>query len=230
MIAGWRKHLRRWHPEGIPWPGSILYNVISRSRIFTQHYQLVANDLTNYCRSGQVLDVGTGPGWLLLALRRTLPEVKATGVDISAAMVYVARENLLQAGSAGICEVMQAGADDLPFPDDSFDAVISTGSLHHWKAPIAGLNEVYRVLKPGRHALMYDLVSELPPAVRRKAQAESGAFRTTLLWLHSLEEPFYRPQDMAALAPATRFGSGETRFVGVMCCLAMRKGNASPSQ
>ena len=230
MIAGWRKHLRRWHPEGIPWPGSILYNVISRRRIFTQHYQLVAQDLTNYCRRGRVLDVGTGPGWLLLALRRTIPEVEATGVDISAAMVSVARENLARAGSAGICEVRQGGADDLPFADDSFDAVVSTGSLHHWKEPVAGLNEVHRVLKPGGHALMYDLVSQLPAAVRSKAQAEFGALRTTLLWLHSLEEPFYSPEDMAALAPATQFGSGEIKFVGVMCCLAMRKGNARPCQ
>ena len=77
---------------------------------------------------------------------------------------------------------------------------------------------------------MYDLVSQLPRAIRSQARAEFGVLRTTLLWLHSLEEPFYSPKDMAALAPATRFGSGETRFVGVMCCLAMRKANASPGQ
>lgn len=114
MIAGWRKLLRRWHPEGIPWPGSMLYNTLSRSRIFTQHYQLVAEDLTNYCRSGRVLDIGTGPGSLLLALHRTLPDVKATGVDISAAMVSVARKNLAQTGRDGLSEVTQAAADALP--------------------------------------------------------------------------------------------------------------------
>ena len=70
---------------------------------------------------------------------------------------------------------------------------------------------------------MYDLVSRLPLEVRNKAQADFGTLRTTLLWLHSLEEPFYSPEDMAALAPATQFGKGETRFVGVMCCLAMQK-------
>lgn len=183
--------------------------------------------MAHYCRSGRLLDVGTGPGWLLLALERSLPEVEAIGVDISAAMVSVARKNLARLGCSRAIEVRQAGADALPFPADTFDAVVSTWSLHHWKDPVTGLNEVYRVLKPGGYALMYDLVSELPSAIRDKARAEFGVLRTTLLWLHSLEEPFYSPEDMAALAPASRFGRGETRFVGVMCCLVLRKGGIS---
>lgn len=223
MITSWRKHLRRWHPEGIPWPGSILYNALSQAGIFQRHYQLVADDLVQYCRRGRVLDIGTGPGWLLLALHRALPEIEAVGVDISAAMVAVARKNLAQAGGRAGLEVHQAGAEALPFPDDSFAAVVSTGTLHHWKNPIAGLNETHRVLQPGGYALMYDLVSELPAAVRAQARAQFGGLRTTLLWLHSLEEPFYSPVDMAALAPATLFARGETRFVGVMCCLVLRK-------
>lgn len=95
---------------------------------------------------------------------------------------------------------MQAGADALPFPNDSFDVVVSTGTLHHWKDPVAGLNKVHRVLKPGGHALMYNLVSKLPPEVRGKAQAEFGALRTMLLLLHSLEEPYYSPEEIMALA------------------------------
>ncbi len=145
MSAGWRQRLRRWHPEGIPWPGTILYNAVSRSRIFSQHYQLVAEDVGRYCPSGRVLDIGTGPGWLLLALRRSLPEVEPIGVDISAAMVSLAAKNLARAGSAtGAVEVKQAGADALPFPDESMDAVVSTGSLHHWKNPVAGLKRLWR--------------------------------------------------------------------------------------
>ena len=200
--------------------------MISQSRVFAQHYQLVAGDVARYCRSGRVLDIGTGPGWLLLALRQSLPEAELIGVDISAAMVSLATENLSRAGCAGVVEVKRAGADALPFEDASIDAVVSTGSLHHWKNPVAGLNEVYRVLKPGRWALMYDLVSKTPPAVIRKARAEFGAVRTALLWLHSFEEPFYSAEDMTALAPTTRFGRGETRFVGVLCCLALQKRSA----
>jgi SAM-dependent methyltransferase len=229
MCTGWRQYLRRWHPEGIPWPGSIVYNAVSRTSVFEKHYQLVADDLAHYCRSGRVLDIGTGPGWLLLALHRSLPEVEAIGVDISAAMVSLATKNLARVGCSRTVEVRRAGADALPFPDDSMDAVVSTGSLHHWKNPLAGLNEIHRVLKPERYALLYDLVSKVPAGVTRGARAEFGMLRTTLLWLHSLEEPFYRAEDMAALAAGTRFGSGETRFVGVLCCLVLQKGGVYPA-
>jgi SAM-dependent methyltransferase len=229
MSPGWRQHLRRWHPEGIPWPLAILYNAVSRSRVFTEHYQLVADDVARFCPSGRVLDIGTGPGWLLLTLRRSLPEVDLIGVDISAAMVSLATANLDRAGCAGAVKVIQAGADGLPFRDESVDTVVSTGSVHHWKNPVVGLNEVHRVLKPGRYALLYDLVSHVPPAVMRKARAEFGRVRSRLLWLHSFEEPFYSPEDMEALAPATHFGRGETRFVGVLCCLMLKKGEALPA-
>jgi hypothetical protein len=47
-----------------------------------------------------------------------------------------------------------------------------------------------------------------------------------LLWLHSFEEPFRAVAELPALAAPTRFGKGETRFVGLLCCLELRKGEA----
>jgi ubiquinone/menaquinone biosynthesis C-methylase UbiE len=44
----------------------------------------------------------------------------------------------------------------LPFPDHSFDLVVSTFSMHHWADPTAGLAEVGRVLRPGARALIWD--------------------------------------------------------------------------
>ena len=76
MASTFRNIIRRFHPEGIPWPGSLLYDAVSRTSIFTQHYQMVADDVARYCHHGRVLDVGTGPGWLLLALQRSLPNAQ----------------------------------------------------------------------------------------------------------------------------------------------------------
>ena len=227
MSTWWRNVLRRWHPEGIPWPGSVLYNAVSRSEMFRRHYTLVADHVANYCPAGRLLDIGTGPGWLLLALGRLLPELELVGVDISPAMIATAQQNLKREGGGMKIELKVAGAEALPFPANAFHAVVSTGSLHHWKNPITALNEVHRVLKMGGYALIYDLVRRLPPTVAQAARREFGPLRIHMLWLHSFEEPFYSPQDMLGLAPATPFLEADTQFVGVLCCLVLRKTTGS---
>jgi len=174
------------------------------------------------------LDIGTGPGRLLVALRRSSPELELVGVDISPAMVTTARKNMKKAGHSTVIDLGVAAAEALPFRDDSFNAVISTGSLHHWKDPLAALNEVHRVLRVGGYALVYDLVHNLPHAVAEAARHEFGAFRTRMVWLHSFEEPFYSPQDMEALVPSTLFETGQTQFVGMLCCLVLRKSTPEP--
>jgi ubiquinone/menaquinone biosynthesis C-methylase UbiE len=227
MSSWWRDVLRRFHPEGIPWPGSVLYNTISQSEMFRRHYKLVAEHVTRYCRAGRILDIGTGPGWLLLALGQLLLELELVGVDISPAMIATARQNMKREGCGMAIELKVAGAETLPFPENAFDAVVSTGSLHHWKDPITALNEVHRVLKIGGYALVYDLVRRLPPTVAGAARREFGSLSMHILWLHSFEEPFYSPQDMMGLIPATPFREAEAQFVGVLCCLVLRKTTGS---
>ena len=94
MKSRWRKFIKKFHPEGIPWPGSVLYNALSRSEIFLRHYELVARDVASYGPAKRILDIGTGPGQLLAALRKELPDAELVGVDISAPMVKRARRNI----------------------------------------------------------------------------------------------------------------------------------------
>lgn len=223
MSSRYRDFLRRFHPEGIPWPGTVLYNALSQTRIFRRHYTLVADHVGLYCRSGTILDIGTGPGWLLVALRRSLSGTELVGVDISPAMAAVAHRNIIAAGYEAEIDVWVAAAEALPFPDDSFSAVVSTGSLHHWKYPLTALDEVRRVLKPGGYALIYDLVRKLPPGVAQAARREFGSLRAAMLWLHSFEEPFYSAREMEALVPASFFRRVRTDFVGALCCLVLQK-------
>ncbi|MBI4580021.1 MAG: class I SAM-dependent methyltransferase [Planctomycetes bacterium] len=215
--------MRRWHPEGIPWPASLVYDAVSRTAIFRKHYRLLAEDVGRSCPGGLVLDIGTGPAWFPIALCRLLPEVRAVAADISEGMVARARSNVRRARLTDRIRIERAGAAALPFADDSFDAVVSTGSLHHWKDADAGLREVHRVLKPGRQALIYDLVRELPPEVAASLRREFGPIRLGLLRLHSFEEPFLSPRQMEDLAEAGPFGGGTTRFVGALCCLVLVK-------
>ncbi len=218
-----RRLLKVVHVEGIPWPGSAVYNAFSGTWMFQRHYEWLARDILHYCSEGSILDIGTGPGWLLLKLHQAAPGVQLTGVDISAAMVDKARKNVANAGLADVIAIKEGAASQLPFPEASFDAVVSTGSLHHWKDPTAGLNDVYRVLKPGGDALMYDVVSDTPSPVWDEGAREFGRLKIMLFWLHTFEEPFYTQENYRLLARPTLFQEGQTRFLGVMCCLVLKK-------
>jgi ubiquinone/menaquinone biosynthesis C-methylase UbiE len=223
MLSPARKLLKIFHPEGIPWPATIFYNAMSATNIFQCNYELVAKDIVNYCPEGRIVDIGTGPGWLLMKLYEQSSKLRVTGVDVSSGMVSKARKNIKQVGLSDVIEMKQGSADALPFDDKTFDVVVSTGSIHHWKKPETGLNEVYRILKPGGYALIYDIVSDTPKAVLQDAKRQFGRFRMFMLWIHAFEEPFYSTKEFEILPQSTLFKKGHVRFVGVLCCLTMKK-------
>jgi ubiquinone/menaquinone biosynthesis C-methylase UbiE len=162
-----------------------------------------------------------------LAMRRALPDSRLVGVDISPAMVTQAQRNRETYGKDPRIEVQVAGANALPFADGTFDRVVSTGSLHHWKDPVHDLSEAHRVLKANGYALLYDLVRYMPKEILQQIRTQFGGFRLGLLWLHSFEEPFLNAEEMEALGRQTHFEVEGTRFTGALCCLVLRKAAAS---
>jgi ubiquinone/menaquinone biosynthesis C-methylase UbiE len=218
-----RRLMKLMHPEGIPWPGSVFYNAISLSSVFQRHYELLADDILNYCRQGALLDIGTGPAWLLLKLHQYATGMKLVGIDSSPAMVTKAKQNISAAGLDRVIGIKEGNAQSIPYPDEHFDIVVSTGSIHHWKQPTVGLNESYRVLKKGGFALIYDLVSDTPSSIINDTRRKFGKWKTTLFWLHSFEEPFYSKVNFRELAVPSLFKEGQTRFVGLLCCLILKK-------
>jgi ubiquinone/menaquinone biosynthesis C-methylase UbiE len=222
-LTPFRRLLKLFHPEGIPRLGTKLYNSISKTDIFQRNYDLLTQDILNYSTQGNCLDVGMGPGWLLIKLHEQSPALHLHGIDISPSMVEKAEVNVRRTGLAGVIEIKNGDASHIPYGDDFFDAVVSTGSIHHWKEPARALNEIYRVLKHGGYALLYDVVSDTPPLALKEAAREFGRLRILLLWLHAFEEPFYSQQALELLPEQSLFKKGSTHFAGVLCCLAMRK-------
>ena len=90
-----------------------------------------------------ILDVGCGTGRLLRTLSRVWPNAKYTGADLSDIMIGEARK------LAPAMEFHIAPAEKLPFPDRSFDVVLSSLTLHHWNDAERGIREIVRVLRPG---------------------------------------------------------------------------------
>jgi ubiquinone/menaquinone biosynthesis C-methylase UbiE len=218
-----RRLLTLGHHETTHWFGTIFYNSVSATDVFQRHYDILAKDILSYCSRGRLLDIGTGPARLLIKLCRQSSKMRFAGIDPSQPMLTRARRHIEEAGMKEFIEVKQGISSQIPFPDNSFDIVISTASIHHWKQPTAGLNEAYRVLKEGGYVLIYDVVSDAPEAVLSQARREFGKLATLLFWLHSFDEPFYSQKDLESLAGATLFKGGRSRFVGLLHCLILKK-------
>jgi ubiquinone/menaquinone biosynthesis C-methylase UbiE len=99
-------------------------------------------------RGLDVLDVGCGQGIDLVNYARG--GARATGVDLTPRHVELARAHLEALGLDGT--VVQGDAEDLPFPDASFDRASSNGVLHHTPDMDRALAEICRVLRPGGRA------------------------------------------------------------------------------
>ena len=157
-------------PEGIPFPGTRSYSFFAKSRMMQAFYKDVALDVAREVSGGRILDVGTGPGYLPLRISEVLPGSEVIGIDVSEDMIRVARKN----AEGKNVKFLVGNANKMPFEDDSFDLVVSTGSLHHWRNPVNVLNEIYRVLRPGRKAFIYDLWGEAPKELLRGKLTELG--------------------------------------------------------
>ncbi|MGH3726473.1 MAG: class I SAM-dependent methyltransferase [Mycobacterium sp.] len=98
---------------------------------------------------GSVLEVGCGGGQFACRLVEQYPNLRASGVDLSAEQVKRATKRARTVPSAlrGQLQFHVASALDLPFPDNTFDAVISIASIKHWPDRALGVAEMTRVLK-----------------------------------------------------------------------------------
>ncbi|KQW52973.1 SAM-dependent methyltransferase [Nocardioides sp. Root1257] len=95
-------------------------------------------------RAGQTaLDVGSGPGALTTQLVDRLGADAVAAVDPSPPFVAALRARLPDV------DVRAASAEDLPFPDDAFDATLAELVVHFMSDPVAGLREMARVTRPG---------------------------------------------------------------------------------
>jgi ubiquinone/menaquinone biosynthesis C-methylase UbiE len=96
-----------------------------------------------------VLDIATGPGEPALSIAASIgPQGKVFGIDPVPGMVAAARRAADHLGFRN-AQFDVAYADDLPFPADTFDAVVSRFGVMFFPSPVDAVREMLRVLKPG---------------------------------------------------------------------------------
>lgn len=147
-------HMAGWAP---------FYDVIAAVLFLGSERRLreTTADLARLQPGEAVLDIGCGTGTLTLVAKRRVESGRVAGVDAAPDMVETARR---KAERAGLAIDFQVGLmQSLPFPDRSFDVVLSSLMLHHVPAEIRpqGFTELRRVLKPGGRLVAVDF---RPPA------------------------------------------------------------------
>ena len=139
------------------------YDLLAEVLSFGQNGRWRNELVTKIAASDQkaILDVATGTAGVAIAIaKRTSAAV--TGVDLTESMLARGRERVGEAGLEHRVRLQAARAENLPFPDASFDAVSFTYLLRYVEDPAATLQELARVLRPG--GVLASLDFYVPPA------------------------------------------------------------------
>jgi ubiquinone/menaquinone biosynthesis C-methylase UbiE len=145
--------------KGIPITGvfSRLYDRYNAIGGFGQAFRRRIVDEAELKPGETVLDCGCGTGTLaVIAGERVGPNGAVHGIDLSPDQLAIAREKA-NGGNLHI-GFHEGSIDELPFPDNSFDAVFSTLMIHHVPTDVkrAAFREMHRVLKPGGKIVIVD--------------------------------------------------------------------------
>jgi ubiquinone/menaquinone biosynthesis C-methylase UbiE len=112
-------------------------------------------DLTPDEGNPMILDLGSGPGFLMVEIKRLFPQAHVIGVDPSEPMLKIARDNADAAGFKDI-ETMLGRAEKIPVDSKTISLLISQWSLHDWDDPEKSFSEIARVLKPSGVVVISD--------------------------------------------------------------------------
>jgi demethylmenaquinone methyltransferase/2-methoxy-6-polyprenyl-1,4-benzoquinol methylase len=114
-------------------------------------------ELSGVRKGNAVLDIAGGTGDLAAKFSRIVgPEGSVVLADINQSMLEVGRDKLLDTGYQGNIEFVQADAQFLPFPDDSFDCITIAFGLRNVTEKETALRSMLRVLKPGGRLLVLE--------------------------------------------------------------------------
>ena len=98
-----------------------------------------------------VLDIGCGTGALLGEIAARWPQARRAGANAAPGMAAAARRRLPAA------DIRDGVAESLPWPEGTFDLVVTTLSFHHWREKVRGIGAAARVLRPGGLFLLADI-------------------------------------------------------------------------
>lgn len=129
---------------------SIFYDKLVNPLFWTKRMRDEALELGQLEPGLRVIDVGSGTGFTTEGIVHHVPAAQVTCIDQSPHQMSKAKKKAALQG----CTFQLGDAENIPFGTDEFDRYVSAGSIEYWPNPQRGINEAYRVVKPGGIALM----------------------------------------------------------------------------
>ncbi|MDY6966458.1 MAG: methyltransferase domain-containing protein [Halobacteriota archaeon] len=124
-------------------------------------------DFATIKKGDVILDLGCGPGTLAITLAQNFKEAEIYGVDLSEKTLNLARKVIFSLGLNDAIKLERGDIEDLPFPDDFFDVVLSQAVINLVPRKKLAFEEISRVTKPDGHIVISDCI--------KKAEVEKGS-------------------------------------------------------
>ena len=131
----------------------------ARSPFMRMGYGVVVGEIGRLGVTGKFLEIGPGPAVLTTMVAQAIPEAHITAVELSPAMITVAKEQVEGEGLRDRIALVEGDANDTELLEQlgRFDLVYSMYSLHHWDDPETVIKNLLRAAAPGGILLIHDL-------------------------------------------------------------------------
>jgi ubiquinone/menaquinone biosynthesis C-methylase UbiE len=181
------------------------------AEMMKEYVELARRVAAEIPRGSAVLEVAPGPGYFCIELART-GSYAITGLDISRTFVKMAAKRAAEEGVKA--DFQQGSASNMPFPKGSFDFLLCRAAFKNFAKPVAALQEMCRVLKPGGRGMIIDLKGDASPDEISRQVDGMGLTRfnrwmTKLAFRTMLLKRAYTRQQFEAMLVETEFGKVE---------------------
>lgn len=186
-------------------------------------------------RPALLLDVATGTGDMAIMAAKQL-NTKVIGIDISKKMLEIGREKIAKENLSALIELKAGDGETINFPDNTFDGVMVAFGVRNFEHLEKGLQEIFRVLKPGAQLVILECTKPRIPGIRTLYNFYMGTIAPQLArWFNQNKQAYqYLSASVEAFPDRNEFtdildrtGFSETGWksltLGVCCLYSARK-------